>query len=103
MPYCPQILQSSVVTNDDIGNFFRKPRHYVQINSATPEKELPQLQLLLPQLLIVIIIIMVTETISKSLNRQYLNNIPWKHEIKELQKKKKAILGTAHKLREVLM
>jgi len=41
-----------------------------------------------------------TGTISKSL-RQYLNNIPGKHEIKELQKT--AILGTAHKLRKVLM
>jgi hypothetical protein len=34
-----------------------------------------------------------TETISKSL-RQYLSNIPGKHEIKELQKT--AILDTAH-------
>jgi hypothetical protein len=41
-----------------------------------------------------------TGTISKTL-RQYLNNIPGKHEIKELQKT--AILDTAHKLREVLM
>jgi hypothetical protein len=42
-------------------------------------------------------------TISKLL-RQYLNNVPAKHEIKELQKKKKtAILATAHKLRKVLM
>jgi hypothetical protein len=39
-------------------------------------------------------------TISKSL-RQYLSNIPTKHEIKELQKT--ATLGTAHKLWEVLM
>jgi hypothetical protein len=37
---------------------------------------------------------------SKSL-RQYLNNMPGKQEIKELQKT--AILGTAHILREVLM
>ena len=43
----------------------------------------------------------VTGTISKSL-RQYLSNIPGKHEIKELQKKT-AILGTAHILRKVLM
>ena len=35
-----------------------------------------------------------TRTISQSL-RQYLSNIPGKHEIKEL-KKKSAILGTAH-------
>ena len=41
-----------------------------------------------------------TGTISKSL-RQYLSNIPGKYEIKEPQKT--AILGTAHKLREVLM
>jgi hypothetical protein len=46
------------------------------------------------------VIIGATETISKSL-RQYLSNIPGKHEIKELQHT--AILGTAHKLREVLM
>jgi hypothetical protein len=41
-----------------------------------------------------------TGTISKSL-RQYLSNIPGKHAIKEMQTT--AILGTAHKLREVLM
>jgi hypothetical protein len=41
-----------------------------------------------------------TGTISKSL-RQYLSNIPGKHEIKELQKT--AIFGTAHKLRDALM
>ena len=41
-----------------------------------------------------------TGTVSKSL-RQYLNNIPGKHEIKELQKT--AILDTGHILREVLM
>jgi hypothetical protein len=39
-------------------------------------------------------------TISKSL-RQYLSNLPGNHEIKEMQKT--AILGTAHKLRRVLM
>jgi hypothetical protein len=38
--------------------------------------------------------------ILKSL-RQYLSNIPGKHEIKELQKT--AILGIAHILREVVM
>jgi hypothetical protein len=48
----------------------------------------------------ILVLIGVTETISKSL-RQYLNNIPEKHEIKELQKT--AVLGTAHELREVLM
>ena len=41
-----------------------------------------------------------TGTVSESL-RQYLSNIPGKHEIKELQKT--AILCTAHKLRAVLM
>jgi hypothetical protein len=41
-----------------------------------------------------------TGTISKSF-RKYLNNIPRKHEIKELQKT--AILGTAHTLQKVLM
>jgi len=46
------------------------------------------------------VIIVVTGTISKSL-RQYLNNIPGKHEIKELQKT--AILGTAHLLWKILM
>jgi hypothetical protein len=45
------------------------------------------------------VIIGATGTISKSL-RQYLSNIPGKHEIREL-KKKKQILGTAHILREV--
>jgi hypothetical protein len=46
------------------------------------------------------VIIWVTGTNSKSL-RQYLSNIPGKHEIKELQKT--AILSTAHILRKVLM
>ena len=46
------------------------------------------------------VIIGATGTILRSL-RQYLNNIPGKHEIKKLQKT--ATLGTAHKLREVLM
>jgi hypothetical protein len=41
-----------------------------------------------------------TGTVSKSL-RQYLSNIPAKHEIKELQET--ATLGTAHIQREVLM
>jgi hypothetical protein len=41
-----------------------------------------------------------TGTISISL-RQYLSNIPGKHEVKELQKT--ALLDTAHILREVLM
>jgi hypothetical protein len=49
---------------------------------------------------VILVIIGVTGTISQSL-RQYLNNIPEKHEIKELQKT--AILCTAYKLREVLM
>jgi len=42
-------------------------------------------------------------TISKSL-KQYLSNIPGKHEIKELQKKKNSPVGRCpHKLRKVLM
>jgi hypothetical protein len=41
-----------------------------------------------------------TETISKSL-KQYLSSMPGKDEIKELQKT--AILGTAHKLRQLIM
>jgi len=41
-----------------------------------------------------------TGTISKSL-RQYLNNLPGKHKIEELQKT--ATLGTAGIVREVLM
>jgi len=46
------------------------------------------------------IIIGATGTISK-LFRKYVNIIPGKHEVKELQKT--AILGTAHILRKVLM
>ena len=46
------------------------------------------------------IIIGATGTTSKSF-RKYVNNIPRKHEVKELQKT--AILGTAHILRNVLM
>jgi len=46
------------------------------------------------------VIIGATGTISKSF-RKYVNNIPGKHEVKELQKT--AILGTAHILRKVLM
>jgi len=46
------------------------------------------------------IIIVATGTISKSF-RKYMSNIPGKHEVKELQKR--AILGTAHILRKVLM
>jgi hypothetical protein len=45
------------------------------------------------------VIIGATGTISKSL-RQYLSNIPGKHEIEERQKR--AALGTAHILRKVL-
>jgi hypothetical protein len=41
-----------------------------------------------------------TGTISKSL-RQYLSNIPGKHEIEELNKT--ATVGSAHILRKVLM
>jgi hypothetical protein len=46
------------------------------------------------------VIIGATGAISKSL-RQYLSNIPGKHEFKGLQKT--VILGTAHVLRKVLM
>ena len=41
-----------------------------------------------------------SRTISESL-RKYLNNIPGKHNIQELQKT--AFLGTAHTIREVVM
>jgi hypothetical protein len=51
---------------------------------------------------VILLIIGVTGTISKSL-RQYLNNITGKHEINELPKKKKmTILGTVHILWKVL-
>jgi hypothetical protein len=46
------------------------------------------------------VIIGAAGAISKSF-RQYLNNIPGRHEIKEL--KKTAIVGTARILREVLL
>jgi len=46
------------------------------------------------------VIIGATGTISKSY-RKYVNNIPGKHEVKELQKT--TILGTAHILRKVLI
>jgi len=46
------------------------------------------------------VIIGATGTISKSF-RKYVNNVPEKHEVKEIQKT--AILGTAHILRKVLM
>jgi hypothetical protein len=48
---------------------------------------------------VILVITGVTGMISKSL-RQYLSNIPEKHEIKEPQNT--PILGTAHTLREVL-
>ena len=57
-------------------------------------------EIILLLIIIIIIIIIINGTISKSL-RQYLINIPGKHEIKDLQKT--AILGTAHILRKVLM
>jgi galactokinase/mevalonate kinase-like predicted kinase len=50
---------------------------------------------------LILVITGATGTISKLL-RQYLRNLRGKHEIKELQKKT-AVLGTAHKLWEVLM
>jgi len=46
------------------------------------------------------VLIGATGTISESF-RKYVNNIPGKHEVKELQKT--AILGTAHIFRKVLM
>ena len=46
------------------------------------------------------VIIGATGTVSESC-RKYVNNIPGKHEVKELQKT--AILGTAHILRKILM
>ena len=46
------------------------------------------------------VIIGPTGTISKSF-RNYMSNIPGKHEVEELQKT--AILGTAHILRKVLI
>ena len=49
---------------------------------------------------VLLVIIGTTGTISKSL-RQYLSNIPGKHEIKELLKT--SILGPAHILWKVLM
>ena len=48
---------------------------------------------------VILVTIGATETTSKSL-RQYLSNITWKHEIKELRKT--AVLGTAHILWKVL-
>jgi NDP-sugar pyrophosphorylase family protein len=46
------------------------------------------------------VIIGATGTLAESF-RKYLSSVPGKHDIKELQKT--AILGTAHKLRKVLM
>jgi hypothetical protein len=46
------------------------------------------------------VVIGATGTISKSF-RKYLNSIPEKHEVRELQKT--AILGTAYVLRKVIM
>ena len=51
-------------------------------------------------MMMIIIIIGVTGTISKSF-RKYVINIPGNHEVKELQKT--AILGTAHILWKMLM
>jgi hypothetical protein len=49
---------------------------------------------------VIAVIIGATGTISNTF-RKYVNNIPGKQEVKELQKT--AILGTAHTLRKVLM
>ena len=51
---------------------------------------------------VVPVIIRATGTIPKSL-RQYLSNTPGKHEIKELKKKKKPLLGTKHILQKMLI
>jgi hypothetical protein len=51
-------------------------------------------------IIIVIIIIGATGTISKSF-RKYVSTIPRNHDVTELQKT--AILGTAHRLRKVLL
>jgi hypothetical protein len=50
--------------------------------------------------MVIPVIIRGTGTISKSF-RKHLSNIPGKHDFKELQKTAK--LGTAHRLRRVLM
>ena len=49
---------------------------------------------------VIAVIIGATGTISNTFIK-YVNNIPGKHEVKELQKK--AILGTAHIFRKVLI
>ena len=49
---------------------------------------------------VITVIILATGTISKSF-RKYMNNIPEKHEVKELQKT--AVLDTVNILRKVLM
>jgi hypothetical protein len=51
-------------------------------------------------IIIIIITIGITGTISKSL-RKYVSTIPGNHDVRELQQT--AILGTAHRLRKVLM
>jgi hypothetical protein len=51
-------------------------------------------------IMIIIIIIGATGTISKSF-RKYVSTIPGNHDVRELQQT--AILGTAHRLRKVLM
>jgi hypothetical protein len=51
-------------------------------------------------MVIIIIIIGATGTISKSL-RKYVRTVPGNHDVRELQIT--AILGTAHRLRKVLM
>jgi hypothetical protein len=51
-------------------------------------------------IIIIVIIIGVTGTMSKSI-RKYVSTIPGNHDVREIQKT--AILGTAHRLRKVLM
>jgi len=53
-------------------------------------------------MMMMMIIIIITIIIIKPFRKyEYVNNIPGKHEVKELQKT--AILGTAHIHRKVLM
>ena len=76
--HCFELLKTSVINNSNNNN---------NNNNNVEPKVIP-------------VIIGATGTISKSL-RQYLSDILGKGESKELQTA--AILGTAHKLQEVLM
>jgi hypothetical protein len=80
-------VRSSINNNDNKWNVKAKMIPVIIGATGTISKMIP-------------VIIGATGTISNTL-RQYLSNIPGKHEIKELQKT--AILRTAHILRKVLM